>query len=78
MLDIGRSFIYKGAMKLSGYFRKHKLKPSNWAKEHNIPPSVISKYLNGKTGLNKDSALKIEKATNGEVTVLELLYPDIY
>ncbi len=65
-------------MKLKGYLKKHRLKPTVWAKRHGISPSIISRYLNGKTTLSKENALKIDDATYGDVTALELLYPDVY
>ncbi len=65
-------------MKLKGYFKKHKLKPTKWAIENNISPSIISRYLNNKTTMSKENAVKIEDATHGDVSILELLYPEVY
>lgn len=62
-------------MTLLEYLQKNNLKPTPWATKNEIAPSVVSRYLNGK-GVSKENALKISKATNGEVTIVELLYPD--
>ncbi len=78
ILDRIFRLIYIGIMKLKGFLKKHKLKPTPWAKKKGISPSIISRHLNGVTGMSKKNALEIEQATDGEVTVLELLYPEIY
>jgi len=62
-------------MELKRYIKTVGLKPTPWAIKKGLSPSVISRFLNGK-GLSLDNALKIEQATNGEVTRLELLYPE--
>jgi len=62
-------------MNIQKYLNKNNLKPTPWAVDNKIAPSVISRYLNGK-GISKGNALKIEQATGGAVTVIELLYPD--
>lgn len=61
-------------MKLLDYIQENDLKATPWAIRNKIAPSVISRYLSGK-GISKQNALKIEQATNGKVTVMELLYP---
>lgn len=71
-------FWYNNGMKLKEYLKKHKLKPTLWAKDYGISPSIISRFLNNKTTLSKENALKIEDATHGDVSILESLYPDIY
>lgn len=58
--------------KLQQFFEVEKIKPTPWAVEHKIAPSVISRYLNGK-GISPKNAQKIEIATGGRVTVLDLL-----
>lgn len=65
-------------MKLKGYFKKHGIKQTSWAEDHGISKAVISKYLRGITGLSGKNAMKIQEATDGECTILELLYPDEY
>ncbi len=60
-------------MGLKSYFEKKNLKPTPWAEKNGIAPSVISRYLNGR-GLSAKNALRIQKATGGQVTVMELLY----
>lgn len=63
-------------MKLSEYFEINKFKPTPWAKKNEISPAIISRYLNNGTGVSPKNALKIEKATCGKVTRMELLYPE--
>ena len=73
--DIARSrTVFMEALKR--YLSRKKLRPTAWARANGIAPPVISRYLNGKTGLSPENALRIERATDGEVTRLELLYPD--
>ena len=62
-------------MNLKNFFEIRQKKPTPWAMENGIAPSVISRCLNGR-GVSPENALKIEKASNGEVTRMELLYPD--
>jgi hypothetical protein len=61
-------------MDLINYFKNNKIKFTPWALEKGVSPSVISRFINGK-GMSPENALKIEQATNGQVTRLELLYP---
>jgi hypothetical protein len=60
-------------MKLIDYFNSARAKPTPWAKDNGIAPSVISRYLNGK-GISAKNALRIQAATGGKVTVMELLF----
>lgn len=60
---------------LEKYLKENGLKPTPWAIDNKIAPSVISRHINGKN-ISKDNALKIQKATNGAVTAMELLYPE--
>ncbi len=62
-------------MRLEKYLKDNKLKPTPWAVKHRIAAAVISRYLNGK-GISPQNAEKIEVATDGDVSVMELLYPD--
>ena len=63
-------------MELQVYLDKAKLKPTPWAVKHKIAPSVISRYLHGKTDISPENALKIVVATGGVVTLHEALYPE--
>jgi len=58
--------------KLKKFFEIEKIKPTPWAIKNDIAPSVISRYLSGK-GISPQNAQKVEIATGGRVTVLELL-----
>lgn len=61
-------------MDLKNYFKNNKIKFTPWAVEKEISPSVISRFIGGK-GMSPENALKIEQATDGQVTRMELLYP---
>ena len=62
---------------LKQFFEIHSFKPTPWAAINGIAPSVISRLLNGR-GISPLNALRIEQATNGEVTRDELLYPELH
>lgn len=58
-------------------FRKEK-KISDLAREINVNRSQLNQIVLGKRKPNPQLAAKIEKATNGEVTLRELLFPEEY
>jgi len=60
-------------MNLKTYLAKNEFKPTPWALKHSISPSVISRYLAGRR-LSPENAERIERATDGEVSRMELLY----
>ena len=60
--------------KLREFFEKTGVRPTPWAVDHKISPSVISRLLNGR-GVSPANAAKIAAATGGEVTEMDLLYP---
>lgn len=66
---------YKVPSKLLEYFKKNELKPTPWAVKNGLSPAVISRYLNGKD-ISIDNAKKIQDATRGVVTVIEILFRD--
>jgi hypothetical protein len=59
-------------MQLSDYLKSIGAKPSRWAQQHKISPSIISRYLNQKAGLELGTAHRIIKATNGAVSLDDL------
>jgi len=59
-------------MQLKEFFQRNNLKPTRWAEERNIAPSVISRYLNGKN-ISVRNIKKITQATKGAVSIEELL-----
>lgn len=61
--------------KLQKFFEDRGIKPTPWANENGIAPSVISRFLNGR-GISPQNAQKVENATGRIVTVIDLLYPD--
>jgi len=61
-------------MDLHTFFKRNKIKPTPWAKEKKISPSVISRYLNGH-GMSPANAKKVSRAANYQVTIFEILYP---
>lgn len=58
-------------------FRKNR-KISDFAKELDIDRTHINLIVLGKKKPSPKLAAKIEKATNGEVTLRELLFPEEY
>jgi hypothetical protein len=61
--------------KLREFFKRNGFRPTPWAVKNSIAPAVISRFLNGR-GISPANAARIASATNGEVSVLDLLYPD--
>lgn len=59
---------------LQAYLDRHGLRPTPWANENELSAMVVSRYLNGVTGLSPRNARRISIATAGEVGELELLY----
>jgi len=62
-------------MKLSQWQKKTNISNVELAKIINIDQSFLSHINNGRRRPSPKLALKIEKATGGAVTVMELLYP---
>ena len=62
-------------MNLQAFFKENEIKPTPWATRHGIASSVISRYLKG-NGISPKNACRIEKATGGQVSRMELLYPE--
>ena len=63
-------------MKLKNYLKYKNLTISAFAVAAEVSQPFLSLILSGKRKPSSAMALKIEKATNGEVTVLELLFPN--
>lgn len=61
--------------KLKQFFKENNFKPTPWAISKGIAPSVVSRFLN-RQGISPQNALRIEQATGGAVTRMELLYPE--
>jgi len=62
-------------MDLLKYLDSKNENATQFAKRANIPQPTLWRIVKGKVRPNPVNALKIEQATNGEVTRLELLYP---
>ena len=58
-------------MKLQKYLNKNKLRYTPWAVKNKLSPSTIYRYLNG-AGISVGTALMIQKATKGEVTLQDM------
>jgi len=61
--------------KLIKYLKTNGYKPTPWAHANNISDAVMSRLMNG-GNISPKNALKISKATDYEVSVTDLLYPD--
>ena len=62
-------------MKLKNYLKYKNLTISRFAFEAKLKQPHLSLIINGSRRPSPELALKIEEATKGEVTVLELLFP---
>ncbi len=62
-------------MKLKKYLDKCSIKNSHFAKRVGVSPAFITYILQGKKRPSPEVAKKIEEATHGMVTRMELLYP---
>ena len=65
-------------MNIKTYCKKHKLKFKDFATLSEIAPAYVTQLIRGQRRPSPDLALKIEQATNGEVTRDELLFPELY
>ena len=62
-------------MHLKDFLRVQDLSGLAFAKKHSLSQATVSRAVNGKA-ISGSNALKIEKATEGFVTLRELLYPE--
>lgn len=60
-------------MRLNKYLKLRKTKPTSWAKDVNIVPELIQRFLNGTRGLSAQTMAKIVAATGGQVTYEDLI-----
>lgn len=63
-------------MKLKNYLKYKNLTISAFAKVAELKQPHLSLIMNGNRRPSPELAKKIEEATKGEVTVLELLFPE--
>jgi DNA-binding transcriptional regulator YdaS (Cro superfamily) len=63
-------------MKLNDYITQHNLKPRDLARLIGCGKSMAYYLLSGQRRPSPNMASRIERATGGAVTRLELLYPD--
>jgi hypothetical protein len=62
-------------MRLNDYFKHIDVAPTAWAKNNNLKPVTVWRITKGTNIPSPDTALRIQEATGGAVTVMELLYP---
>ena len=63
-------------MKLKSYLKKNKTTQTKFAEISGVKRCLLSTYITGCRYPSYRTALKIEKATNGEVTVLDMISRD--
>ena len=63
-------------MKLKDWLDLKKLNINSFCMEHRISPSHIYRLINNGRGLGRNVATKIEVATLGAVTKMELMFPE--
>jgi len=61
---------------LSTYLEKNNLSPTQFAKLNGLKQPTIWRIINLKYKPNPQTAQKIQQATGGAVTVMELLFPE--
>ena len=59
-------------MKLKDYLEQNNISQNTFARMCGLSFSAINKLINRNTDLFLSTALKVEKATNGEITVYDL------
>jgi DNA-binding transcriptional regulator YdaS (Cro superfamily) len=64
-------------MNIASYLEKHGLSQEQFAKKLGVSQGLIWQWINGRTKISPDRALRIEEATNGEVT-REDLFPQLF
>ena len=60
--------------KVKEYLKRHKMTQLEFFAKSGVSQATISRACNG-FRLDPDNALKIERATDYEITIRELLYP---
>jgi len=67
--------MYYGSMTLEKYLKKNKITLTDFSKDTQISLSMISRIISRNRRPSPQKALRIENATGGKVSRLELLYP---
>ena len=62
-------------MEMQTYLKDNELTINAFADQHNLPATTIWRAVQ-KRALRPRNALRIEEATGGQVTRMELLYPE--
>jgi len=60
-------------MQLESYLKRNKIKYVPWALKNGLSPATIFRYLNGRGTIDAKTLIKIEKITDEEVTVMDLI-----
>lgn len=61
---------------LAKYLKKRNESVSQFANRSGIPQPTVWRIFNEKFTPSPETALKINQATNGDITCMELLYPE--
>ena len=62
-------------MKLAAFLKKERKSLTSFSEESEVSIAMLSRIISGKRIPSPATAERIEKATNGKVKRLELLYP---
>lgn len=62
---------------LKSYLKRHQLSQGSLAAKLGVSPGLVWQWLNGRTRITGNMAVRIEDATNGEVTRKDLR-PELY
>lgn len=63
-------------MILKEWLEKNEMTVYRFCKNIKCSPSIIYHYFSGRNRLSPKTAEKVEKLTNGEVSLLEAIYPE--
>lgn len=61
-------------MKIVNYLKKYSIPQETFAVSIEVSQGMVSHIINGKTNITLELAMKIERATGGEVTVYDCAY----
>lgn len=64
-------------MQLKSYLRKHGLTQKEFAEIMKVTEITVSRWVNGKSRTTVSMALEIERTTDGEVSAMDVLFPEL-
>jgi DNA-binding transcriptional regulator YdaS (Cro superfamily) len=65
-------------MILKDWLKKEKIRPGTFAKSMGVDTSLVYRHLSGERKFSAKTAVKVEKATKGQVSRSEAVWPEDY